>query len=215
MARSLARRADSARGQRRPGRPGFDDHQLVRRGHDGARIGHHLAVHDRCGLRAGTGRSPKTTDAARPEPSSQRTARGPRRGPSLPRDPPPGVIRAHGPAPTTKAPRPQWLHRGGSSRGRAVEHTGRLGQKRGEETDLDGRLVRPNRRGGARLIVEAGASAGERSARGNATGPAAHHGGGPWPPSPSPGPMVLRGRHRSQRLPPGIRTVDTTAPARR
>lgn len=42
-------------------RPGFDDHQLVRRGHDGARYPPPPGVHDRCGPERG--RSPKITDA--------------------------------------------------------------------------------------------------------------------------------------------------------
>ena len=122
--------AGSPRGQRRPGRPGFDDHQLVRRGHDGARIGHHLA--STIGAASERGRSPKTTDAVRrSRPAMAAQAFGGLRVVNLFRPwSTPGAIRAHGPAPTTRAPRPRWLHRPRSSRGRAVEHAGHLGPSR-------------------------------------------------------------------------------------
>ena len=68
-------------GQCRPGRPGFDDHQLVRRGmmvRESA-----TAWRSRSGRPlSGDGTVPE--DHRRPGPSSQRTARGPRRGPSFP-----------------------------------------------------------------------------------------------------------------------------------
>ena len=53
--------AGSPRGQRRPGRPGFDDHQLVRPGMTVRDIRHHLA--STIGAASERGRSPKITDA--------------------------------------------------------------------------------------------------------------------------------------------------------
>ena len=49
------------KGQRRPGRPGFDDHQLVRPGMTVRDIRHHLA--STIGAASERGRSPKITDA--------------------------------------------------------------------------------------------------------------------------------------------------------
>ena len=111
------------KGQRRPGRPGFDDHQLVRRGHDGARYPPPPGVHDRCGPERG--RSPKITDAVcdavlqwqrRPLEAFYPViypGRDPRQGPRRP----PGL-------------QPRRPHRRRSSRGRAVEHAGHLGPSR-------------------------------------------------------------------------------------
>lgn len=54
------------KGQRRPGRPGFDDHQLVRRGHDGARYPPPPGVHDRCGPERGNDPRRSPTRCATP-----------------------------------------------------------------------------------------------------------------------------------------------------
>ena len=112
----------------------------------------------------------------------------------------PGAIRVHGPAPTTRAPRPQWLHRRGSSRGRAVEHAGHLGpSRRGDLLDRRPCCAVPAQqgRGGARLIVEVGASrrgaerAGERD---GPTSPPRRRPVATWPQSRA---QDLRGYHRS------------------
>ena len=47
-------------------RPGFDDHQLVRRGHDGARYPPPPGVHDRCGPERGNGPRRSPTRCATP-----------------------------------------------------------------------------------------------------------------------------------------------------
>lgn len=120
----------------------------------------------------------------------------------LPRDPPPGAIRAHGPAPTTRAPRPRWPHRRGSSRGRAVEHAGVWVKDAVREPSLTGGPCgrtgatgawrgAPDRRGG-RLPPRSGARGGTRRAHRPSRSDRGHlapvH--GPWACAGNTGPLL-------------------------